>query len=61
LQDWAAVTLNRDYPGLAAAEHGGPVTAAQLIRTGRVALFLDGLDEMALDVRGAALQQCHLA
>jgi hypothetical protein len=55
LRDWAATTLNRDYPGLAAPEHGGPGTAVQLIRTGRVALFLDGLDEMPPAVQGAAL------
>ncbi|HEY3262945.1 MAG TPA: hypothetical protein VGJ95_22195 [Pseudonocardiaceae bacterium] len=56
LQDWAAVTLTRDYPGLAAPEHGGSGAAAQLLRTRRVALFLDGLDEMPPAVQGKALQ-----
>jgi hypothetical protein len=56
LRDWAAATLIRDYPGLAAPEHGGPDTAVQLIRTGRVALFLDGLDEMPSEGQGAALE-----
>ena len=46
LPDWATTTLVRDYPGLVATAYGGPGTAAELIRTGRVALFLDGLDEM---------------
>ena len=46
LHEWAATTLARDYPGLAATVYGGPGTAAELIRTGRVALFLDGLDEI---------------
>jgi hypothetical protein len=56
LQDWAAATMTRDYPGLAAAEHGGADSAAGLIRTGRVALLLDGLDEMPSAVQGRALQ-----
>jgi hypothetical protein len=56
LQDWAAEALTRDYPGLAAPAHGGPDTAKTLIRTGQVALFLDGLDEMAPAVQGRALQ-----
>lgn len=54
LQAWAADRLDRDYPGLAA--YGGPGTAAELIRTGRVTLFLDGLDEMAPALRGRALE-----
>jgi hypothetical protein len=47
LQDWAAATLHRDA-GLAADE---------LIRTGRVALFCDGLDEMDDTLRTRALQR----
>jgi hypothetical protein len=57
LPEWAAATLTRDYPGLAAPAHGGPGAALDLIRTGRVALFLDGLDEMAPAVQGQALQR----
>jgi hypothetical protein len=56
LQEWAATNLNRDFPGLAAVEHGGSDAAAELIRTGRLALFLDGLDEMPAAVQGKALQ-----
>jgi len=57
LRDWVAATLTRDYPGLAAREYGGGSRmAAELVRTGRVALFLDGLDEMDPAVQGTALQ-----
>ncbi|HVQ93709.1 MAG TPA: hypothetical protein VMU51_21910 [Mycobacteriales bacterium] len=56
LREWAAATLARDYPGLGAASYGGPGVAAELIRTGQVALFLDGLDEMPPDLQGRALQ-----
>ncbi|WP_213012079.1 hypothetical protein [Paractinoplanes toevensis] len=55
LLDWAATVLTRDYPGLAATAFGGPGVVAALIRVGRVALFLDGLDEMPDTVRGRAL------
>lgn len=55
LQDWVVATLTRDYPGLTAPEHGGPA-AVHLLRTGRVALFLDGLDEMPPAVQGTALR-----
>ncbi|MFC7279841.1 hypothetical protein ACFQS1_38285 [Paractinoplanes rhizophilus] len=53
LIDWAAGTLNRDYPGLAG--HGGPGAARTLLEAGRIALFLDGLDEMPEPTRGRAL------
>jgi hypothetical protein len=56
LRQWARDTLNRDHPYLRAAEHG-PDAAGRLLRAGRVALFLDGLDEMSEDVRGRALDR----
>jgi hypothetical protein len=56
LRDWAATTLARDYPGLSAPAHGGPHTTTELIRAGRIALFLDGLDEMAPTIQGQALR-----
>lgn len=56
LLDWAATVLKRDYPGLSATSHGGPAAAVELIRAGRVALFLDGLDEMPPAVQGRALE-----
>jgi hypothetical protein len=54
LLDYAASVVNRDYPGLAA--YAGSVTALELLRSGRIALFLDGLDEMRDGVRGPALE-----
>jgi hypothetical protein len=56
LHAWARNTLNRDHPYLRAAEHG-PDAAGRLLRVGRVALFLDGLDEMSEDARGRALDR----
>src|SRR5262249_41406901 len=54
LRQWAQQTLNRDHPYLRAPEHG-PDAAWRLLDAGRVALFLDGLDEMPEDFRGRAL------
>jgi hypothetical protein len=54
MQEWAVTTLTRDYPGLLA--HGGRGTAGELIRTRRVTLFLDGLDELPPALQGRALQ-----
>ncbi|MEV5821461.1 hypothetical protein ABUL04_24265 [Micromonospora harpali] len=51
----AAMVLNRNYPGLVA--YAGPGSAAELLRAGRVALFLDGLDEMPEGLRGPALER----
>lgn len=52
---WAAETIARDYrtavPGAAPVQ-----VAAELLRRERVALFLDGLDELPEEVRGRALQ-----
>jgi hypothetical protein len=51
---WAATTIARDYrmtvPGI-----NGIQVAAELINRGRLALFLDGLDELPESERGAAL------
>src|SRR5664279_943628 len=51
LSEWAVTTVVRDHPYLRAVDYG-PEAATLLIRTGRVALFLDGLDEMPSDTRG---------
>ncbi len=56
LQEWAVATMNRDHPALRAAEYG-PDAAVELLRGGRVALFLDGLDEMPEGVRARAMQR----
>ena len=56
LQDWAAATMNRDFPALRAADYG-PDAARELLRDSRVALFLDGLDEMPGRARAQALKR----
>ncbi|MFG1955598.1 NACHT domain-containing protein [Micromonospora sp. NPDC048830] len=53
--EWVAGVLERDYPSLADPAIGGPGMAGQLVRSGKVAFFLDGLDEMAPAARGNAL------
>jgi hypothetical protein len=44
LRDWAAGTMDRDYPALRAPNYG-PGASGELLRGGRVALFPDSLDE----------------
>ncbi len=45
LQKRAASRMNLDHPALRAPDYG-PDAAGELLHAGRVALFLDGLDEM---------------
>jgi hypothetical protein len=54
LHEWAAATMYRDHPYLRAPDYG-PDVAVKLLRAGQVALFLDGLDEMAPSVQSTAL------
>jgi hypothetical protein len=54
LDEWAAGIMNRDHPFLRAPDYG-PDAAGELLRSGRIALFLDGLDEMPEDVQAEAL------
>jgi hypothetical protein len=54
LHHWAKATMYRDHPYLRAPDYGLDV-ADGLLCTGRVALFFDGLDEMARDVQAKAL------
>ena len=56
LHEWAAVTMNRDQPFLRAPDYGADA-AGDLLRTGRVTLFLDGLDELPEDLQSAALRR----
>jgi hypothetical protein len=56
LQAWATATMYRDHPYLRAADYG-PNAAAELLRCGRVALFLDGLDELPPSLLGTALDR----
>ena len=55
LQKWAVDTMNRDHPALRAADYV-PDAAGELLRGGRVALFLDGLDEMPEGLRARGIQ-----
>ena len=55
LLKWACETLARDYPGLGSTGLSGRTVAAELLRRGKVSLFLDGLDEMPTGRRRRAL------
>ena len=55
LADYAARTLLATFPSLGHEDYGGPVAVSELLGSGRVALFLDGLDEMPDAWRAAAL------
>lgn len=54
LHQWAAATVYRDHPYLRAPDYG-PDAAGALLSAGRVALFLDGLDEMVPSAQLKAL------
>jgi hypothetical protein len=56
LREWAAVKMNLDHPALRAPEYGADA-AGVLLRNGRVALFLDGLDEMPQGARAQVLER----
>jgi hypothetical protein len=56
LRDWVTAIMKRDHPYLWAREFGQDA-ATQLLGAGRVALFLDGLDEMPHTQRGEALER----
>ena len=52
--DWLAARLQETYPLFAGK--GGKAEAAELVKAGRIAAFLDGLDEIAEDLRPVALR-----
>ncbi|MGQ0775697.1 MAG: hypothetical protein ACT4NY_14970 [Pseudonocardiales bacterium] len=56
LRQWAVATMYRDHPYLRATDYGQDA-AGELLRSGRIALFLDGLDEMATEARLRALKR----
>jgi hypothetical protein len=56
LRDWVTATIRRDHPYLAAREFG-PTAVNQLFDSGRIALFLDGLDEMPEGLRDQAIER----
>jgi hypothetical protein len=56
LRDWVTATMSRDHSYLWATDFG-PSAVAQLFDTGRIALFLDGLDEMPDALRSKAVER----
>ena len=58
LREWVTATVDRDHPYMGAGNFG-PDAVAQLFDTGRIALFLDGLDEMPDGVRIEALERLN--
>jgi hypothetical protein len=56
LREWVVATMARNHPFLRAAQFG-PDAIEQLFDTGRVGLFLDGLDEMPDARRDQAMER----
>jgi hypothetical protein len=56
LRDWVTATMSRDHPYLRAADFGHNAID-QLFDTGRIAFFLDGLDEMPDTLRSKAVER----
>ena len=56
LREWVTATIGLNHPYLR-AQDSGPDAVAQLFDTGRIALFLDGLDEMPDTLRGEAIER----
>jgi hypothetical protein len=56
LRKWAVRTMTRDHPSLLAADYGSNA-AGDLLTGARVALFLDGLDELPEASRALALKR----
>jgi hypothetical protein len=52
--DWLAARLQQTYPSLAGKQ--GAVRAAALLTAGKIAVILDGLDEMPQELRPVALR-----
>lgn len=53
-RDWLAAGVQRTYPALAG--RNGAARAAALLAAGKISVILDGLDEMAEDLRPVALR-----
>ncbi|MFE7120593.1 NACHT domain-containing protein [Streptomyces sp. NPDC057654] len=56
LTEWAAAHLSQDYPFLRLPEYGSRA-AARLIEQGQISFFLDGFDELAVELRPIALER----
>jgi hypothetical protein len=54
VRDWLAAGVQRTYPALAG--RNGAALAAALLAGGKISVILDGLDEMAEDLRPVALR-----
>jgi hypothetical protein len=54
VQDWLVSRLQQTYPLFAGK--GGAARAADLLQAGKIAVILDGLDEIAEDLQPVALQ-----
>ena len=54
LREWVTATMVRDHPYLGAAAFGADAVG-QMFDSGRIALFIDGLDEMPDGHRGRAV------
>ena len=52
--DWLAARLQETYPMFGGK--GGKAEAVELVKAGRIAVFLDGLDEIAEELRPVALR-----
>lgn len=61
LHDWLVARLIADYPGLGARPVRGNTTAGMMIGAGRVVPVLDGLDEIPVASRGAAVRRINAA
>ena len=59
LNEWVKSTINRDHPALRASAYG-PDAAGQLLVSGQVALFLDGLDEVPESMRAQAIKRIDM-
>ncbi|TCO60556.1 NACHT domain-containing protein [Actinocrispum wychmicini] len=59
MRDWLADQLSRDHPGLAARGPDNITLAAALVRDGRILPVLDGFDEIADGLHGAALRSLN--
>ena len=58
LREWAVERINLDHPALRAHQYGENVADA-LLRSGEVALFMDGLDEIPEKMRPQALRRIN--
>ena len=61
LHDWMAQRLATDYPALKTADKSGRTIASELVRGQLIIPVLDGLDEIAMALRGLALRNLNMS